>query len=240
MKPMKNLTELKFFAGHPHPCGYLDNKESVSAFLDPNTPVDKSLYSALADLGFRRSGEHIYKPHCHNCTACIPIRLPVTEFLPNRSQKRCLKRNNDLSASIIDNIDTEEHYALYENYISQRHSDGDMYPPSKETYLSFLSKQWGIKKYTEFRNNDELIAVSVIDELNNGLSATYAFFSPNEGKRGLGQFNVLFLIDLAKKMGLSFMYLGYWIKECQKMNYKINYKPFELLLGNEWILCDKD
>ncbi len=232
---MADLAELKLFATHEHACSYLDGERATTVFVDPNASLNGRIYSQLSDFGFRRSGGHVYRPSCQQCNACIPLRTPVDVFKPSKTQKRCLKNNGDVSATFVDSIDTEECYSLYEKYICIRHEDGDMYPPSREQYLSFLTSEWNITRYIEFRVGERLIAVSVCDRLERGFSAVYAFFDPDQQKRSLGVFNILYLIELAKQQGLSYVYLGYWIKQCQKMSYKVDYRPFEVFLENGWV-----
>ncbi len=198
--------------------------------------MDSELYSDLSEFGFRRSGPHIYRPRCSTCQACIPIRVRALDYTPSKSQKRCLKRNQDLSYRRVDDIDTPEHYALYERYINERHADGDMFPPTEEQYKDFLTREWGITEYLEYRDQGKLVAVSVVDQLQNGLSAIYAFFEPHEEKRSLGVYNILHQLQRAKALGLPYIYLGYWIKECQKMRYKVDYRPFEVFIDNRWVM----
>lgn len=231
---MTELSELNFYATPEHDCGYLPDRRAKTIFADPNATIDAKLYSELSQFGFRRSGSHIYRPHCDGCQACIPIRVNVDEFTATRSQKRCFKKNKDLNFHVIDSIDTDEHYLLYENYINLRHADGDMYPPSREQYSDFLTKEWGVTEFLEYRLDGKLIAVSVVDRLSNGLSAIYAYFEPEAAKRSLGVFNVLHQIERAKTEGLPYVYLGYWIKACQKMRYKMDYRPFEVFIDNQW------
>ncbi len=232
---MTDLSELRFFATREHECGYLHDQQARTVFVDPDAAMDAELYSELSDLGFRRSGPHVYRPHCANCQACIPIRLPAFDFTPTRSQKRCLKRNTDLKVRKADNISSDTHYALYERYITQRHADGDMFPPTYEQYTDFLTKEWGVTQFLEFYDGDRLVAVSVVDHLQAGISAIYAFFDPEDTKRSLGVFNILHLIQRAKAQGLPYVYLGYWIKACQKMRYKVDYRPFQIFVDKQWI-----
>ena len=233
---MTDLNELKLFATTPHPCSYLDDRDATTVFIDPEVSVDQNLYSQLTNYVFRRSGKHRCRPACKTCQACIPIRVDVETFTPNRSQQRCLRKNKDLTVTVVSTIDTDEHYTLYAKYIEQRHSDGDMYPPKRDEYRSFLSAQWGVATYLEFRNSENsLIGVAVADQLENGISAVYTFFDPDEQKRSLGVYAVLAQIEWAQKQSNRYVYLGYWIKECQKMSYKTLYKPFELFINNQWL-----
>ncbi len=235
-KNTSDIESLQFFQTQAHPCSYIDQQYASTLFLNPKQKIDTSLYSQLSEYGFRRSGTHIYKPMCANCDACIPIRIPVSLFKPSKQQKRTWRRNQDLSISIVKTIDTQEHYALYEDYINQRHSDGDMYPPSQEQFRSFLTSGWESVRYYEVRDSGKLIAVSVSDIMDNGIAAVYSYYSPNLAKRSLGNFLILFLIEQAKVYRLQAVYLGYWIKSCQKMNYKSAYRPLEIQNGSQWLL----
>lgn len=232
---MTDLSELKLYATKGHPCSYLPDEEATTIFVDPAATMNGKLYSQLSDFGFRRSGPHVYRPRCASCSACVPIRIPVNSFVPNRRQKRCWKRNQDLHMSFCDSIDSDEHYQLYAEYITHRHADGDMFPPSRRQYSEFLTSEWGITRFIEYRKGQTLLAVSVADELKEGLSAIYAFFEPGEDKRSLGVYNILAQIDWATKNDLSYVYLGYWIRNCQKMRYKVEYQPFQLLIDQRWM-----
>ena len=235
-KNTDDLASLQFFQTQAHPCSYIEKQYATTLFLNPKQYIDTTLYSQLSEHGFRRSGVHIYKPMCANCNACVPIRIPVGLFNPNKQQQRTWRRNQDLSVAIVDSIDTDEHYALYEDYINKRHSDGDMFPPSREQFRSFLTSEWDSVRYYEVRDNGKLIAVSVSDIMDNGIAAVYSFYSSEHAKRSLGNFLILFLIEQAKIYTLPAVYLGYWIKSCQKMNYKSAYRPLEIQNGSQWLL----
>jgi len=233
---MTDLSELKFFATPPHECSYLDNEEATTLFVDPEAEINKDLYEQLSLVGFRRSGNHLYRPHCTSCSQCIPTRLLVDKFKPSKSQKRIIKRNNDLIYQQASNPLAMEYYDLYDKYLSQRHQDGDMYPPSFEQYQTFLNSQWADTHFFEARDSDgKLVSVLVCDLINSGFSAIYSFFDPELPKRSLGVMNVLWQVQLAKHNDLSYLYLGYWIRNCKKMSYKSNYQPLELYLDNEWV-----
>lgn len=232
---MTDLSTLKLFATQPHPCSYLDNQEATTLFVDPDAQVDIELYSQLSQLGFRRSGSHLYRPQCALCQACVSCRIPVAHFRPNRSQRRCWRRNQDLTILTTHNINTDEHYNLYADYINQRHSDGDMYPPSKTQYQAFLTSEWGVTQYLEFRQGERLLGVAVCDRLEDGLSAVYTFYDATDNSRSLGVFAILAQISRVRSLGLSHLYLGYWIKQCDKMRYKTQYRPLELLINRRWM-----
>ncbi len=220
---------------YPHPCSYLPDQQASTAFVDPDIPIDASLFTRLSESGFRRSGTHIYRPRCTNCQACIPVRVPVQYFKADRKQLRCLKRNADLDIRQIASIDRDDCYALYEKYINTRHGDGDMYPASREQYREFLCVEWPTAFYLAYYCQQRLVAVSVCDRLTDAFSAVYTFFDPDEHKRSLGVFAVLNQIARAQLEGLDYLYLGYWIKDCAKMRYKLGYRPIELFINQQWI-----
>lgn len=232
---MTELARLKFYATQPHPCSYLPAEQATTLFLDPSQPMDAQVYAQLSDMGFRRSGDHLYRPHCQQCRACVPARIPVNDFLPDRQQKRILKRNAHLEVRSLPADFEEEHYALYARYIEGRHADGDMYPPSREQYLSFLVRDLPFTRFYEFREDGRLLAVAVTDVLPNGLSAVYTFYDPDEEKRSLGRYAILWQIGETARLGLDAVYLGYWIKDCRKMSYKTQYRPLELLVNSRWV-----
>ncbi len=232
---MTSLARLKFYATQPHPCSYLPDEQATTLFLDPSQPMDVQVYAELSEMGFRRSGDHLYRPHCQRCSACIPARIPANALLPSRQQKRIIKRNGDLKVQAVRAGFTEEYYSLYATYIEKRHADGDMYPPSREQFNTFLVRDLPFSRFYEFRLDGRLLAVAVTDVLPNGLSAVYTFYDPNEERRSLGRYAILWQVAEAARLGLKAVYLGYWIKNCRKMNYKTEYRPIELLVSQRWI-----
>lgn len=235
---MTDLSHLKFYATQPHACSYLPDEQATTLFLDPQKPIDTLTYSRLSELGFRRSGDHLYRPHCRTCSACVAARLPVDAFTPSNAQKRILKRNQDLVVTGTIPETTEEIYSLYARYIESRHADGDMYPPSREQFTSFLVRKWPFSIFYEFRLNGKLLAVAVTDQMVNGLSAVYTFYDPDEHRRSLGRYAILWQIEEARRCNLHAVYLGYWIKNCKKMNYKTEYRPIEMLVNQRWIVVN--
>lgn len=233
---MSDLSELRLFTTQEHDCSYLTGEQATTLFVDPHAELDNDLYSALSDLGFRRSGCHVYRPHCADCSACISVRVPVHSFTPKRGQKRCLKANADLEITRTQTPDMDEHYDLYERYITERHADGDMFPPSKKQFLEFLNNPFNSTYYIEMRSAEgKLVGCAVSDQLAEGLSAIYTYFDPSETKRSLGRFAILHQIETAKQLGLRYLYLGYWIRQCQKMQYKSEYRPLQLLINQRWV-----
>ncbi len=229
-----NAQPLKFYASNPHPCGYLAQQTAVSLFADPQAPMDTRVYSLLIDHGFRRSGEHVYRPYCPDCQQCVPVRVAVEDFRPNRAQRRCLKRNTDLSLHCVD-THQDEHFTLYRRYIRQRHPGGSMDDPDPARYRGFIDSHWCETLFYEFRLGDELVGVAVTDRLEQGLSAFYTFFDPAlSQRRSLGTLAILWQVEQCRNLGLPWLYLGYWIADCAKMRYKTRFQPLQGLLGDRW------
>lgn len=232
---MTSQIQIKLYSTLPHPCSYLPDEVAMSLFVDPNMEMTGGIYTQLSRMGFRRSGAHVYRPCCQACNACRSIRIPVQKFIPNRQQRRVWKKNSDVDMYAVKAIDSDEHYKLYERYIRERHADGDMFPPSPEQFQSFLLSANGFTQFIELRIKERLVAVAVIDQLDDGLSAVYTFFDPDLEQRSLGVLAVLWQIERCRQLGVPYLYLGYWIKSCRKMSYKLHYRPVELLVGQRWI-----
>ncbi|MFZ5593043.1 MAG: arginyltransferase [Pseudomonadota bacterium] len=231
---MKNT--LALYASAPHPCNYLPGEEAITVFADPRTPASRRLYSQLVDHGFRRSGEHIYRPGCRDCTACVAVRVPVAQFQPNRTQRRIWRRNQDLEIIRVPVARNSEHFALYQRYLTARHPGGGMDNPDPANYMSFFASGEIDTTLIEFRHEEELLAVAVTDYLPQGLSAVYTFFDPTleHRARSLGVYAILWQIEEAKRLGLPFVYLGYWIEKSPKMSYKSRYRPLEGYRDRKW------
>jgi len=227
---------LRLFRTLPHPCSYLPNHEASTVFVDPDIIPAIDLLSELSELGFRRSGPHIYRPDCENCSACISVRIPTATFKPSRRFRRVLSRNKDVVITTTPSlVGNNEAVTLYEKYVNTRHQDGDMYPASREQFDSFILSQSDSTQFFLFSVDDRLVAVTVCDELQQGLSAVYTFFDPLESKRSLGSFAILSLVKIAQERHLPYVFLGYWVKDCRKMSYKLDYRPLELLQDRRWI-----
>ena len=223
---------LDFYVSPQHPCGYLPNETAASLFADPINMVQ---YSALARLGFRRSGHIVYRPHCPHCNACLPIRVPVNRFQLNRSQQRTWKKNRDLHTTRLQVKFHKEHFELFGRYLTARHPNGGMDNSTPQDYLNFVASDWSETALIEFRNpNQQLLGIAVLDLLTDGISAVYSFFDPIEAKRSLGVYMILWEINEAKRLRLPYIYLGYWIKTCRAMRYKANFRPFELYQEEFW------
>ncbi len=232
---MNDCSEIKFYSTLPHPCSYIDDMPAVTIFMDPEEKINRAQTTILSELGFRRSGTHIYRPSCPTCQACIPVRLPVHKFKAKKSARRTLKRNSDVSTEWIESIDNDECFELYQRYINERHSDGDMFPATRDQYQKFLVNGLEVTKYVAFRVDGKLIAIAVMDQLDDGYSAVYTFFSPNLSERSLGRYAILWQIEMCTKAKLPYLYLGYWIRDCDKMSYKTQYRPVEMYTNNRWI-----
>ena len=230
--------QIRIYQTEVHPCSYLDGRDAVTEFLDPKLTIGVELAEKLSELGFRRSGQHTYRPQCPACSACIPLRVQVADFEPGRTQRKILNRNQDLTLDLSQPVLTLENYRLYRRYINERHQDGDMYPPSAKQFSEFLGVNSGHTQFWNFRKDDRLLGIAVTDHFPHALSSVYSFFSPDYGKRSLGVYFVLRQIMAAKKAGLSYLYLGYWIKDCRKMSYKISFPPLEQFTDGMWKPCN--
>lgn len=232
----KSLNSVRLFRTSPHRCSYKSEEQAATVFVDPDLVIDKSLNSKLSELGYRRSGAHLYRPDCDFCQACVSCRIPVQDFRFSRSQNRVMKLNQDLHVVEESDLTSESAYELYRRYIDMRHADGDMYPATLEQYEAFIKTKTVDTRFFLFYKATKLIAVSVTDVLEQGLSAVYTFFDPELQKRSLGKFAILWQIRQCQEMGLAHLYLGYWIKNCPKMQYKSNFRPLEMLLNGRWVL----
>lgn len=228
------LNNLAFYASPAHECSYLPDRQAVTLFADPSAEMDTLLYTALVDFGFRRSGAYVYRPACPGCAACLSVRIPVAEFTPNRSERRTWRRNEDLTVQRTPATFRQEAFDLYRHYLGQRHAGGGMDDPSPEKYLHFLTSPWSDTFFYEFRLAGRLVAVAVVDQLLHGVSAVYTFYDPALSDRGLGTFAILWEIEQAKRQGLPYLYLGYWVEECSKMSYKGRFRPLEIYRNGRW------
>lgn len=239
-QPESQLNDLQYYITPPHDCSYLAGKTARMVFLDPAQRIEVLSLSELSRVGFRRSGDFVYRPECHLCRQCLSSRVPVDSFEMNSRQKKAWKRNQDLQLKISLPQDASLiHYQLYENYINQRHSDGDMYPPSYDQFEKFLIHSRSHSFFLELWKDDRLLSVSTCDVLDDGISAVYTFFDPSESRRSLGVYAILKQIEYVKSKLQNYLYLGYWVPHSDKMNYKSQYSPFEILLDGQWRLVNR-
>jgi leucyl-tRNA---protein transferase len=228
------MASIPLFLTMPHPCSYLDGEQAQSAFVSPHVELTNKLYSHLIAHGFRRSGDDAYRPQCPACQQCVPVRLAVQDFKPSRKQKRCLQINAETTAIVKPAVFESAHYEMYMRYQQQRHADGSMANSTAADYMSFLSSTWCQTQFVEFSIAEELAGVAVVDYLDNGLSAVYTFFEPKFSSYSLGTYAVLWQIQQAKQLQLDYLYLGFWIKNCQKMSYKNQYRPLQGFVNQHW------
>jgi len=236
MKNNPKPNSIKLYLSAEHDCNYLADIQAQSVFVNPEEMMSQAIYTHLMQQGFRRSSDYVYRPHCHNCQACISVRLNVQQFVLSRSQKRCKNKNKHLIVQPQASEFNEAHYQMYSNYVQSRHAGGGMDEPDKDKYMNFLTSKWGHTVFFEFKEEDRLIALAVTDVINDGFSAVYTFFDPAHElqKRSLGVNSIIWQIEEAQRRGLKWLYLGYWIKDCQKMSYKNNYQPLEYFYNNAW------
>lgn len=230
-------TPLEFRITRPVECPYLDGRMEQRLAVDINGKSRQ--YDTLAKAGFRRVEHWVYKPICSSCSACLPIRIPAGDgkfgaLNVSRNQRRILNRNKDLTRHILPNNSNEEHFALFRKYLQHRHQDGQMAEMDEDSYRAMICSSPIETVLVEYRLKDQVVGVMLLDLQDDGLSAVYSFFDPDLSDRSLGMFMVLDVAAITLMMDLPFVYLGYYIEDSQKMNYKKRFKPAEALINGIW------
>jgi len=234
------MFKLRLYQSAPYICPYIATNTALHQTTQPGAPLSSSIYSELINVGFRRAGDRIHRPNCLKCTQCISLRIPVNQFHPTRSQRRVINKNSKLSVSVVFNPDFSPYLALYQDYIHHRHPESDSMQDALSTFEDFLFSPWSDTFSIEFRlANQQLICVSICDPLTQGWSAVYTFFDVQYSHLSLGTFSILKQIELLRQRQLDYLYLGYWINDCDKMNYKTKFKPCEGFTNDQWMTINE-
>ncbi len=234
------LKQLRFFLTAPAPCPYLPGKMERKLFTHLHVLDGPELNDSLTQAGFRRSQNIVYRPACENCSACRSVRVLAAQFKPSRTQRRVFKKNADLNRSIEAALASDEHYALLLRYVRARHPDGGMEDMSYADYLSMVEDTAARSQVCEYRDESgKLLAAALVDQLSDGPSLVYSFYDPGSISRSLGTYIILDHIDQAQKNNLPYVYLGFWIQNSDKMRYKAQYRPLEVLRPNGWEILEK-
>jgi leucyl-tRNA---protein transferase len=228
-----------FYTTTPLPCPYLPGRTERKIVTELSGTESETLHDRLSRAGFRRSHNIAYSPVCPGCAACIPIRVRAQDFQPNRTQRKLLARNADLDVRVTPARATAEQFSLFQSYQQQRHGGGDMAAMGFYDYRAMVEDTPITTGLVEFRNSEgKLLGACLTDWLSDGLSAVYSFYAPEEERRSLGAFAVMWLLGEARRTALPYVYLGYWVPESRKMAYKSSYRPAEVLLRGQWRMLE--
>ena len=216
-------------------CPYLPGRRERKLVTELAGPDASENYDLLSRAGFRRSHAVAYRPACQGCQECVPVRVLVDEFQSGRSLRRVARRNAVLKSTVRPAQATSEQFALFTRYLGWRHGDGEMAGMGFADYRSMIDDTPIDSGLLEFRDDaDALVACCLVDRSSDGLSAVYSFFDPDRAADSLGSFIVLRLIEEARRRGLPYVYLGYWIAASRKMAYKTRFRPLEALGPEGW------
>ena len=232
----------QFYVTAPQPCPYLDGRAERKLFTALQGEDAEKLNNTLSRQGFRRSQNVLYRPACADCTACLSARIRVADFVPSRGQKRVAKRNEDLKRTATSPWATEEQFALFRRYLDTRHADGGMADMDVFEFAAMIEETPIRTRVVEYRETEAtpgsvraLVAVCLTDVLDDGLSMVYSFYEPDRVKASVGTYLILDHIEIARRAGLPYVYLGYWVPGSPKMGYKANFSALEIFKGGEWV-----
>ncbi|MBS0638941.1 MAG: arginyltransferase [Acetobacteraceae bacterium] len=230
-----------FYTTAPLPCPYVPGRTERKVVTEIVGPDADGLHDRLSRAGFRRSHNIAYAPVCPSCQACVPIRIPVDGFQPDRTLRKILKANEGLDGYRVPARATAEQFHLFQRYQQARHGDGDMASMSFYDYRAMVEDTPIETFIVEFRDrSDRLVSACLTDKLVDGFSAVYSFFDPNMARNSLGTHAIMWLIERARAIGLTYVYLGYWVPESRKMAYKARFRPSEVLSGGVWRTLTQD
>ena len=228
IRKLEKKNKMQFYLTEQYACSYIDGQNARSQVASPSHLINFDTYNELIENGFRRSGVFSYKPHCDKCKSCIPIRIPVNDFSPNKTQRRISRKLSQLLISKKEKLSfNEEHFLLYKNYQTVRHPTSGMCNDNRNQYIQFLLTSNVETEIIAFSDeNNSLKMICIFDVLKNGISSVYTFFSTDDPSSSLGTYGILWQIEECKKRNLEYLYLGYWISDSKKMSYKIKFRPF--------------
>ncbi len=230
------LTPRNFYRTAAMPCPYVDGRAERKLVTELAGSSAVAFYNGLSRAGFRRSHHLAYRPACNGCSACVPVRIPVADFHEPRWIRRIRNANRDLGPRLVAPVATFEQYRLFETYQHSRHADSDMAAMNQADYRAMIEDSPLATRLVELRDEEgDLYGACLVDVLDDGLSAVYSFFAPEESRRSLGSALVLSLVDEARRRRLPYVYLGYWIRESPKMAYKARFRPLEELTAQGWV-----
>jgi leucyl-tRNA---protein transferase len=226
----------QFFATAPVACPYVSGRAERKLIVELGGSGAALFYDELSRAGFRRSHRFAYRPACRGCCSCVPVRIAVERFRHTRSTRRVCNLNRDLSGRLVTAHATPEQFRLFSAYQRSRHSDSDMASMNYGEYRGMVEDTPVRTGIAEFRDPaGQLVAASLVDLLDDGVSAVYSFFDPQQPKRSLGTWGVLWLVEQCRRQGQPFVYLGYWISESPKMAYKARFPALEWLANGSWV-----
>jgi leucyl-tRNA---protein transferase len=235
----------RFFVTTPSPCPYIPGKTERKVFTELSGPHASELNEALGRIGFRRSQNVAYRPSCMDCKACVAVRVKTADFEPNATQRKILRRNSDVSVRACRPWATSEQFDLLQLYLSQRHPTGGMAGMDDVDYADMVEQTTVHSHVGEYREPSKfgqpgrLIGACITDQQSDGLSMVYSYYDAEaEGRPGLGNYIIMDHILRARKAGLPYVYLGYWVEGAARMQYKTRYRPLEKLTPNGWVDFD--